>query len=99
VTLGLALCLQAALQMAGTTNTAAAVALAALGVATLLTYLKDPTWPWVTATVVASTALVFLIAGETLGPAVAFLVAGLALLGGAAVVVLLRRRRAGSAGR
>lgn len=90
--LGLSIVAAAMLQADGTT-TAAALAMLAVAGATLITYLRDPAWPWVTATVVAATASVFLVAGDTLGPAVAFLVAGLALLGGVAVVVLLRRRR------
>ncbi len=99
VALGLALYLIGAMTTTGLTTTPAVVAMAVLAVATLLTYLRDPEWPWIAATVIASTALVFLIAGDTLGPAFAFLVAGLVLLGGVALAVLLQRRRARGAAR
>lgn len=93
--LGLGLVAAAMLQVDESTTPAVLAMLAVAG-ATLVTYLRAPEWPWITATVIAATAMVFLLAGDTLGPAVAFLIAGLVLLGGVAVVVLLQRRHAGA---
>lgn len=93
VTVALVLAVGSSLALQGMTTAPAVVALTALAVATTVTYLRDPEWPWVTAAVVAATCAVFILAGETVGVAVAFLVAGLVLLGGVAVAVLLGRRR------
>lgn len=93
VSAGLVICVAAGLAFSGTER-AGAIALALVAVACVLTYLRDPEWPWITAGVVAATFAVFQVAGDALGVAVAFLAAGLVLLGGVAVVVILQRRRA-----
>ena len=93
VSAGLVICIAAGLAFSGAER-AGAIALALIAVGCVLTYLRDPEWPWITAGVVAATFAVFQVAGDALGVAVAFLAAGLVLLGGVAVVVILQRRRA-----
>lgn len=95
VTLGLALCVETALSWTVPEDaTPTVLVLALLAVATLVTYLRDPAWPWVVATVASATSVVVLVTGEAAGPALAFLAAGLVLLGSAGTVAVVRRRRA-----
>lgn len=93
VSAGLVICVSAGLASSGAERSGA-IALGLVALASVLTYLQDPEWPWITAGVVAATFAVFQVAGDALGVAVAFLAAGLVLLGGVAVVVILQRRRA-----
>lgn len=66
--------------------------LAALAVAGLLMFLRVHLWPWLALTVLSLTLFVFVVVAEQSAPALAFLVAGLVLLGGALGAALLGRR-------
>jgi hypothetical protein len=98
VALGMAATVIGALTTAGRGEPLAAALLGAVAVAAVLTYLKDPAWPWVVGAVGAVFFAVVLVGSRTLGPALTFLVAGLVLLSGTAAAVVVGRRRAGRAG-
>ncbi len=93
VSLGLVIMVFFALTMLGPQRTPGSVTLVLIAVATLISYLRDPVWPWLVAAVMALAAVVFIQAGDTLGPAIAFLLAGLVLLVGVGVLLLFERRR------
>ena len=98
VALGLAATVIGAMTTAGRGEPLAAALLGVVAVAAVLTYLKDPAWPWVVGAVGAVFFAVVLVGNRTLGPAVTFLAAGLVLLGGTAAAVLVGRRRAARKG-
>lgn len=98
VALGLAATVIGAMTTAGRGEPLAAALLGVVAVAAVLTYLKDPVWPWVVGAVGAVFFAVVLVGNRTLGPALTFLVAGLVLLGGTAAAVLVGRRRAARMG-
>ncbi len=95
VSLGLGLALLAALGLSGGGggHLTADLTLTALGVGALVTYLRTAAWPWIVGAVAATTLLVFSVAGGAFSSALAFLLAGLILLGGVGVVAAVRRRR------
>lgn len=97
VALGLAAAVVGAMTTAGRGEPLAAGLLAVVALAAVLTYLKDPAWPWVVGAVGAVFFAVLLLGNRTLGPALTFLVAGVVLLGGTAAAVVVGRRRAGQA--
>ncbi|OJV82174.1 MAG: hypothetical protein BGO37_04055 [Cellulomonas sp. 73-92] len=98
VALGLAATVIGAMTTAGRGEPLAAALLGVVAVAAVLTYLKDPVWPWVVGAVGAVFFAVVLVGNRTLGPALTFLAAGLVLLGGTAAAVLVGRRRAARKG-
>ena len=98
VALGVAATLIGAMTTAGRGEPLAAALLGVVAVAAVLTYLKDPAWPWVVGAVGAVFFAVVLVGNRTLGPALTFLVAGLVLLGGTAAAVVVGRRRTARAG-
>ncbi len=94
VALGLAAAVIGAPTTAGRGVPVAAALLGVLAVAAVLTYLRDPLWPWMVGAVGAAFFAVVLIGNRTMGPALTFLVAGLVLLGGTAAAVVVSHRRA-----
>ena len=68
------------------------IAAGVLAVAALVTYLLTSELQWLVGAVLATTVLVFRIAGDALDQAVALLIAGLVLLAGAAVVYARRNK-------
>lgn len=99
ITLGLAAALIGATTTTGRGQVVAPVLLGVIALAAVLTYLRDPVWPWVVGAVGAVFFAVVVIGNRTLGPALTFLVAGVVLLGGTATAVVLGRRRAARSGR
>jgi len=69
------------------------VLLAALAVVGLVLFLRAHLWPWLGLAVLALTIFVFVVVSEQAAPALAFLVAGLVLLGASLGAALLGRRR------
>lgn len=67
--------------------------LALVAVAALVTYLRTSEWPWVIGAVAAAAIWLLQQAGDTLGPAIVFLLIGLLLLAGVAVISVVERRR------
>ncbi len=94
VALGLGAGIVGAMATEGRGQPLASVLLGVLALAAVLTYLRDPAWPWVVGAVGAVFFAVLLVGNRTLGPALAFLVAGVVLLGGTAGAVALGHRRA-----
>lgn len=93
VALGLGVGVIGAMSTAAKGQPLAAALLGVLAVAAVLTYLRDPAWPWVVGAVGAVFFAVLLVGHRTLGPALTFLVAGVVLLGGTAAAVALGRWR------
>jgi hypothetical protein len=94
VALGLGAGVVGAMSTAAKGEPLAAALLGALAAAAVLTYLRDPAWPWMVGAVGAVFFAVLLVGNRTLGPALTFLVAGLVLLGGTAAAVAVARHRA-----
>lgn len=90
-TLGIGLGLATALIASVGDTTTSRVLLLLLAAGCFAGYLARPRWPLVTTAMVAAVAFTFSIVGDTFGPAVAMLVAGLVLLVLTGVALLLRR--------
>ncbi len=76
-------------------STVGFVVLVALAVIGVLLYLRQRPWPWLVAGAAAAAVLVFQVAGDAFGPALASFVVG-GLLVAASAVLLIRRSREGS---
>jgi hypothetical protein len=92
-TLGTVLGLATALIAAIGDSPTSRVLLAVLAVGCFAAYLARPRWPFVAAAMLAAVILTFVVVGDAFNPAVAMLVAGVALLALAAGTLLLQRRR------
>ncbi len=66
--------------------------LATLAVVGVALYLRGRPWPWLAAATVAAAGLVFEVAGDAFGPAIAALVAGSLLLVASALLIVRRGR-------
>jgi integral membrane sensor domain MASE1 len=71
------------------------VVLVGLAVIGVLLYLRRGPWPWLVAGAAAAAVLVFQVAGDAFGPALASFVVG-GLLVAASAVLLIRRSREGT---
>jgi hypothetical protein len=91
--LGTVLGLGTALIAAGGDSTTSRVLLAVLAVGCFAAYLARPRWPFVATAMLAAVILTFVVVGDAFNPAVAMLVAGMALLALTAGALLLQRRR------
>lgn len=84
------------------TRTVGLIVIALIAALSFWRFFAESLWPWLVAAVVSLTAFVFWLAGGADRPALAILVAGLALLGSSALgmkVVRQRRRATGPAAR
>lgn len=93
VSLGLLILIVFALSMDIPRRIPGSPVLALVAVAALVTYLRTSEWPWVIGAVAAAALWLVQQAGDTLGPAIVFLLIGLLLLAGVAVITVVERRR------
>ena len=99
VALGVGVAFVSALPLAGTENTrlVGLSALAVLAAVGFWRFMVEGYWPWLAAAIASVTAFVFWLVGVDHQPALAFLVAGLVLLGSSAVGWQVARRRSRAA--
>ncbi len=68
--------------------------LAGVAVVGVTLYLRGQAWPWLAAATGAAAGLVFEVAGDAFGPAIASLVTGVVLLGASGILLIRRNRPA-----
>lgn len=97
VAVGMLAAMSGALPLIGQeeTRTAGLVVMAAIAAVSFWRFFAESLWPWLVAAIASLTAFVFWLAGGAERPALAILVAGLALLASSALgMQVVRRRRA-----
>ena len=70
--------------------------LATIAVVGVTLYLRGHSWPWLAAATGAAAGLVFELAGDAFGPAIASLVTGVVLLAASGLLLIRRNRAAAS---